>query len=149
MPLGTKLYTGPDVYVKFRTVVYCQPCPGVDDPESYGRLIPADSLQGSQRWWEFEESDSDRILTVPELKALVAEKGTLLARKDFRPYQFSRFGHGVDYWQVPVESKYTLLLVSAPVNEEVEVYQARLYRTADPDVYIDPITEDIDAFINQ
>ncbi len=146
LPVGTKLYTGTDIYANIRSqIVYCQPCPGSDDPNSFGRFIPEAYIHGSDRWWE-KESYAATSMTMEELKEMVAEKGKLLYASDFEHYTQIRFGNHADYRIIPIENNYRLLLMFHR-NPEVEVLHAKLYHVSSPETHINPLTDSIDHFI--
>lgn len=148
LPVGTKLYKGSDIYGNYRSdILYCQPCPGSDDPQSFGRFIPEEDIRGNDRWWE-KESITGVTLTVDKLNALVEEGDGLLYSADFEDYAQIRFGNISDYRILPLEDGYRLLLVFHP-NPEVELLHARLYHVESPEKYIDPLTQSIHDFLER
>lgn len=148
LPAGTKLYKGSDIYGNYRSdILYCKPCPGSDDPESFGRFIPEKDIRGDDRWWE-TETKAAAMLTVDALKALVAEKGKLLYASDFENYTQVWFGDTPVCRVLPVEGDYRLFL-RFHSNPSVEVLQAQFYHIDSPENVIDPLTDSIDGFLER
>lgn len=148
LPAGTKLYLGSDIYGNYQShILYCKPCPGSDDPESFGRFIPEADIRGQDRWWE-KESTGTVSLTVDELKDLIGEKGNLLYTADFEGYTQIMFGDCVDYRILPVEGNYRLFLMFHR-NPEVEVLHSKFYHIDSPENVIDPLTDSIAEFLEK
>ncbi len=147
VPIGTVLYKGQDIRCTKYDAVYCL----LGDNGNYAHFLPIEAFRGEERWWEHKEiHDSHKILTVDSIKELVREKGQLISHRDFEGYshiELENTENHIIYRLYDVEGGYRLMLLSADVQAEIEVYSARFYRKDTPDIYIDIRTNSIDDFI--
>lgn len=147
LPIKTVLFKGQDILNTKYEAVYCI----LGNNGKYAHFLPIEAFRGEERWWEsWQVQDGTKNLTLEKLSKLAEEKGQLLSHTDLQGHthiELEDIANHIIYRMYDVEGGYRLMLISADVQADIEVLDARLYRKDDPDIYIDIRVDSIDDFI--